>query len=233
VPPRIYSREPGQIGERRVTVSREGTTAYLKIAYHAPAATEPDFVPMLVVDAVLTGAKGANLWAGFRTPPPQRSARLYRALVDSRLASAVGGAILPTQDPFLYSVSVTVADGVSVSSVEQAAVEQLDRLGQEGVTEAELAKAKRQLGARLVFENDSITNIAHQIGFFETIATVDAYRDLPSRIAAVSLDQVNAAAAKYLRPTNRTVGWFDPVAPGATPATAEDAPTSGPISEAR
>ena len=76
------TREPEQLGERRVTVSREGTTAYLKLGYHAPSVNDPDFFPLLVLDAVLTGAKGVNLWASFRTPPPQRSARLYRALVN-------------------------------------------------------------------------------------------------------------------------------------------------------
>ena len=73
--------------------SREGTTAYLKLAYHAPAVGDPDFFPMLVLDAILTGAKGINLWSSFRTPPPQRSARLYRALVERRLASAVGAGL--------------------------------------------------------------------------------------------------------------------------------------------
>jgi zinc protease len=231
IPPRIYSSEPEQIGERRVTISREGTTAYVKIAYHAPAVAEAGFVAMLMADAVLTGAKGVNLWSGFRTPPPQRSARLYRALVDSRLASAVGGAILPTQDPFLYSISATVADGVSAAEVEQAALEQLDRIARQGITEPELVKAKRQLGARLVFENDSVTNIAHQIGFFETVANAEMYRDLPARIASVSLEQVNEAAATYLRPANRTIGRFEPVAPGSgAVVTPDEPPTSGPIS---
>ena len=41
----------------RRSCEREGTTAYLKIAWHAPAATDPDFFPMLVLDAVLTGAR--------------------------------------------------------------------------------------------------------------------------------------------------------------------------------
>jgi zinc protease len=234
VPARIYSSEPEQIGERRVTVEREGTTAYLKIAFHAPAANDDDFVPMLIVDAVLTGAKGVNLWSSFRTPPPQRSARLYRALVNSRLASAVGGAILPTQDPFLYHVSVTANDGVALASVEQAALEQVDALVGEGMSGHELAKAKRQLEARLVFENDSVTNIAHQIGFFETVAGAEIYHDLPGRIASSSLEQVNRAAARYLRPANRTIGWFKPLPPGSgAPVKPEEAPTSGPISEAR
>jgi zinc protease len=230
IPPRIYSTEPEQIGERRVTISREGTTAYLKIAYHAPAVGEPAFVAMLLADAALTGAKGVNLWSGFRTPPPQRSARLYRALVDTRLASSIGGAILPTQDPFLYSISATVTDGAELAKVEHAALEQLDRVAREGITEQELAKAKRQLGARLVFENDSVTNIAHQIGFFETVANAEVYRDLPARIASVTLQQVNEAAAKYLRPINRTIGWFQPVSPGSgAPMATDEPPTSGPI----
>ncbi len=234
VPPRIYSTEPAQIGERRVAIAREGTTAYLKMAYHAPAVGDRDFVPMLVLDAVLTGAKGVNLWSSFRTPPPQRAARLYRALVDSRLASSVAGAILPTQDPFLYSISATANSGVSLAAVEQAASEHIDQLARDGITEQELAKARRQLTARLVFENDSVTNIAHQIGYFATVATVEAYRELPSRIAAVSLDEVNGAAARYLKAINRTVGWFEPLPAGSgTPIPGDEPPTSGPISEAR
>src|SRR5262245_12155457 len=43
VPRRVHTREPEQLGERRVTIVREGTTAYLKIGYHAPAVTAPDF----------------------------------------------------------------------------------------------------------------------------------------------------------------------------------------------
>ena len=45
----------------------------------------------------------------------------------------------------------------------------------DGVTEAELQKARNQLRARLVFENDSITNIAHQLGYFETIGSWRLY----------------------------------------------------------
>src|SRR5205807_10298086 len=98
----------------------EGTTAYLKIGYHAPSVTDPDFFPLQVLDAVLTGAKGLNLWASFRTPPPQRSARLYRALVDGGFASAVNGGLVPTEQPFLYTISVTATEGTALSAVEQA-----------------------------------------------------------------------------------------------------------------
>ena len=54
-------------------------------------------------------------------------------------------------------------------------------MARDGITPAELAKAKSQLNARLVFENDSVTNIAHQIGYFETIAGVDVFAELPAQ----------------------------------------------------
>src|SRR5438876_10677925 len=98
---RPSTKEPEQLGERRVTIAKQGTTAYLKLGYHAPAVGDPEFFPMVILDAVLTGAKGMNLWSSFRTQPPQRSARLYRALVDRGLASAVSGVLLPTQEPFV------------------------------------------------------------------------------------------------------------------------------------
>ena len=83
---------------------------------------------MLVLDAILTGAKGINLWSSFRTPPPQRSARLYRALVERRLASSIGAGLLPTEHPFLYLVSATAMEGVGLQDVESAATEALNEV---------------------------------------------------------------------------------------------------------
>jgi zinc protease len=212
---RVRAVEPEQFGERRIEVAREGTTAYLKLAYHAPGVKDPDFFPMLVLDAILTGAKGINLWSSFRTPPPQRSARLYQALVESRLASAVGAGLLPTEHPFLYLVSATAMDGVGLADVEGAATRAIDQVARTGVTDQEVTKAQNQLRARLVFENDSVTNLGHQLGFFETVASVDVYREAPRLIASVTRAQVDAVAEKYLRTDQRTVGWFKPASPEA------------------
>ena len=209
-PRRLQTREPKQLGERRVTVSREGTTAYLKLGYHAPAIDESDFFPLLLLDAILTGAKGVNLWASFRTPPPQRSARLYRALVNTGLASAVTGGLVPTQQPFLYTISITATDGTPLRAVEDAVLAELDRVRTEGVTPQEIVRAQNQLRARLVFENDSITNIAHQLGYFETIGSWRMVGTLRDRIDAVTRDEVSASAAARLTVSNRTVGWFEP-----------------------
>jgi zinc protease len=210
MPRRIHTTEPPQLGERRVVVQREGTTAYLKIAYHAPAAGGPDFFPMLVLDAVLTGAKGLNLWSSFRVAPPQRKARLYTALVERGLASSVNGALLPTSQPFLYSLSFTAMEGVPLPTLETAALEAVEAVADGGLDEAEVSRAKRQLRARLIFENDSVTNLAHQLGYFETVVGPGFHLGLENGIAAVTLEQVRDVARRRLGRNTRTVGWFQP-----------------------
>jgi zinc protease len=213
-PPRIRATEPPQLGERRVLVEREGTTGYVKMVYHAPAVRDPDFFPMLVLDAVLSGAKGLNLWLSFRGAPPQRRARLYTSLVERGLASNVSGALLPTAQPFLYTLSFTAMEGVPLASLEAAALAEVERVRESGVEPSEILRAKRQLRARLVFENDSVTHVAHQLGYFETVAGPGFFPRLQECIDAVTPEQVWDVARRRLGATTRTVGWFRPLEPG-------------------
>ena len=209
-PARINQVEPEQQAERRVVLRKPGTTAYFKAAFHAPAFQDESFFPLLVADAVLNGAAGLNIWSGGGVSRPQRSARLYRALVDKGLASNVSGALMPTQHPYLYNVSASVAEGQSVAAVEDVVLREIDRLRTGGITADEFTKVHSQLRARFIYDGDSVTDIAHQIGYFETIADWRAYHGLRSRLDGVTLEQVQAAAAKYLAPSNRTIGWFEP-----------------------
>ena len=210
-PERIVTREPEQTGERRLVIRKPGTTAYLKLGFHAPGVAQAGFFPAVVLDAVLTGAKGINLWSSFRVPPPQRRSRLYRALVDSGLASAVSGGMLPTEQPFLYIVSATAAAGTPLGAVEERLLAEVDRVRRDGITMEELQTAKTQLRARLVFDNDSVTNIAHQLGYYETIANADVFLNAASSIEAVTLEAVAGLAGDMLAASNRTIGWFDPL----------------------
>jgi zinc protease len=143
-------------------------------------------------------------------PTPQRSARLYRAAVDGGLAANIGGAVLPTADPFLYYIWATVADGKTLGALEETVLRELERVSREGITEAELTKIRGQLRARFVYDSDSVTDIAHQLGYFETIGSWRDYWQLIPRLSSVTLDQVNAAARRYLSADNRTIGWFEP-----------------------
>jgi predicted Zn-dependent peptidase len=166
-----------------------------------------------VLDAILTGAKGVNLWTSFRGAPPQRKARLYAALVERGFASLVGGALLPTAAPFLYTISLTSMKGVPLGALEEAAIDAIEQVRTRGVEPGEVSRAQRQLRARLVFENDSVTNIAHQLGYFETVVGPGFFPSLQQRIDAVTPEQVADVARRRLARTARTVGWFQPQEP--------------------
>jgi zinc protease len=80
----------------------------------------------------------------------------------------------------------------------------------DGITEQELTKVRSQLRARFVYDSDSVTDIAHQLGYFATVDTWQTYHELIPRLAKVTLDQVNAAARRHLTRDNRSIGWFEP-----------------------
>jgi zinc protease len=211
-PARRAALEPRQEAEHRVVLRKEGTTAYWKALYHAPAFADAGFFPLLVADAVLSGGAGLNIWSAGRVSRPQRSSRLYRRLVDGGLASSIHGALLPTAQPFVYSLSATVATGRTLAAVEEAVLDELDRLLRDGITDGELEKAKAQLRARFVFDMDGVTDIAHQLGYFETIGSWRDALALGQRLEGVGLADVHEAARATFASSNRTIGWFEPQA---------------------
>ncbi len=55
-----------------------------------------------------------------------------------------------------------------------------------------------------------MTNIAHQLGYFETVTGPGFFEDMQSRVAKVTPTDVAGVARRRLLPANRTVGWFQP-----------------------
>jgi len=206
VPP-VRSVEPPQRGERRLTVHGPGMTTYVQVAFHVPPASHEDFFPLVVMDTVLNGARALGV---FRSSPPSRSSRLYRALVETDLALDVSTFLLPTIDPYLYSCTATVRAGRSASEVEEAILRELERLQEEPVSPEEMAKAIKQTRAEFVYGSESVTDQAYWLGFTETVVSpewLEAYLD---RVAAVTAEDIQRVAQTYLVATNRTTGWFLP-----------------------
>src|SRR6188474_350203 len=117
---------------------------------------------------------------------------------------------MPTEHPYLCGIAAGVAEGRTLPAIEEVVLSEIERLRTQGITPEELKKAHAQLRARFVYDGDSVTDIAHQIGYFETISSWGAYHSLRARLDAVTVDQVQAAAVKHLSPSNRTIGWFEP-----------------------
>lgn len=207
-PSPVNRPEPPQQGERRVLREGPGNTAYLQVVYRAPAAREPDFFPLLALCSVLTGAPGMSMFSG---GPPNRSSRLYRALVETGLAASVSGSLYPMQDPYLYEISATVRAGQTCSGVEQVLDREIARLLEQSVTEAELQTAVKQAKAQFAYSSESVTNQGFWLGWSEIIADTGWFTSFVERLAAVTVDEVERVARAYLPSRNRTVGHYVPL----------------------
>ncbi len=211
--------EPEQRGERRVTLTGEGETAYLDANYHVPGATHPDFYPLVALDSILAGASSFNMFGGGTS---NKSSRLYRALVETGLAASVSGGLAATVDPYLYSVFATVRSGQTPDVVERALDVEIERVQNDRVTEAELAKALKQARALFAFGAESVTNQGYWLGATEIYDDYQWFDKYLDRLASVTTADVQRVARQYLARTNRTVGHFIPTqAPAAAPS--EDA----------
>jgi zinc protease len=218
--PSVRVHEPEQEGERRVMLRRPGgATSYLHIAYHAPAASHPDLAALLVTDGVLSGFKGI---LPFDQAGGGRSSRLYRALVDTGLATDVSSSVTPSTDPTLFQVAATVRAGGEAEMVEERVLTEVERLAREPVSADELAKVKKQAKAQVVFSRDGVFRLALGLGAFAVVDEPAAFESLVSRIDQITANDVMRVAQTYLTEGNRTVGWYQPTL-GATASAAQAA----------
>jgi zinc protease len=206
-PSPVNRPEPPQRGERRVNLEGPGSTAYLQVAYHAPAARESDFFPMVILGAILTGASGMSM---FSAAPPNRSSRLYKALVETGLAAGVYGSLLPALDPYLYNVLATVRAGRDLDEIESALDAEIERALTEPISRDELDTAVKQARAQFAYSSESVTNQGFWLGYVSIFDEPDWFEQFLDRLAAVTVEDVHRVANLYLPRRNRTVGRYVP-----------------------
>jgi zinc protease len=212
----VVREEPAQRGERRVEVRGPGDTAYLIHAYRAPEATHPDFYPLVLLNAAFAGGSSLGFFAGAGS---NKSSRLYQALVKSDLAASAGGSMAPTIDPYLYRISAVARPDRELATIEEALDEALARLAAEPISQEELDKALKRARAQFVMAGESVTGQAQMIGMSEVV-TGDYrwFEETLDRLNAVTLDDLERVRVTYLRPENRTVGWYRPTDNGESTA---------------
>lgn len=204
----ITRHEPPQNGERRLALHGADETPHLMVAYRAPAAADPDYFPLTLLNAALAGGSSLGM---FGEGGSNKTSRLYQALVDTDLALAVSGSLTPTIDPFLYLISIVVQNGAAPETVEAALEEALTQLETMPITEAELAKALKRAKAEFVMAGESISGQAQLLGMAEAVVgDYRWYETVLDQLAAVTLDDIERVRSIYLQPRTRTVGWYLP-----------------------
>ena len=194
---KIYTVEPTQDGERSVTLRRTGDTQLVQALYHVPAGSHPDFAAIDIIAQILGD-----------TP----SGRLHKALVESKKASSVFGFDFQWHDPTLAIFGAEVRQGDSLDAARDALLTTIEGITATPPTKDEVERARSQI----LKDIELALNNSDQIGvtLSEFIGAGDwrlyfLHRD---RLRKVTPEEVTETAARYFKPSNRTLGMFIPTA---------------------
>jgi zinc protease len=139
-----------------------------------------------------------------------RSARIYRALIETQLASYAGSSYRAAIDPHLFELDATVHEEHTAAQIEAALIAEVEKVQHDGVSAEEMAKVLKQVRAQIAYSGESVTSQALLLGMWETLDSYKRMDTLLDEISAVSATDVQRVAQTYLTERNRTVGHFIP-----------------------
>ena len=200
-PERHRVSEPAQFAPRLVTLAHPDVQQEEWLRYYvAPGYITSDDPMAPYALQVLNDLFGGSL-----------TSRLYRSLVVEQGVAVGAGSFYSagTVGPSQFGLYATPRDGVSLEELGQAMDAEIARLLTDGVTEEEVAAARDRLQIDAVYARDSIGGAARMVGAALAIGqTLDDVQAWPDRIAAVTVDDVMAAARQVLNLDQSVTGWL-------------------------
>ena len=212
LPVRKPQIEPQQIGERRTVVKVPAELPAILMGFHVPVLQDPDKDWEPYALEILAGVLDGNA-----------SARLNQNLVRTQQVAVDVGAsydMVQRGSTGLFELEGTPSEGKTVAELETALLAQVEEIKQNGVTEQELQRVKAQVIAADVYQRDSVFYQAMKIGRLETTGfSWRTLKDYPAKLQAVTPQQVQEVAKKYLVRDTLSVATLDPqpIDPNAKP----------------
>src|ERR1700722_7460623 len=196
-PPPVRTKEPEQLGERRVIVKKAAQLPLQMIAYHVPEATNPDSIVLDLTSAVLSTGQ---------------SSRLYKRMVDEEpLALSVNGRAGDSIDPTIMTFTIQPRNGIDPARTEKALYEELERLQTTEISPRELQKAKNLLLTRHYSQLKTIAGRARLLGHYDVIfCDYTKTFTIDKEYQAGTAADIQRIAKKYFPEKNRTVATLIP-----------------------
>lgn len=190
-----YTLEPAQDGERSVMLRRSGDIQYVGMGYHTPSFADKDYAANDALIEILTN---------------NPSGVFYKKLVDAKLATKVSGYQQTVHDPGFTYFQVDVPLTKSVDSARDVLLNAADSIADMKITAEDLERAKNALMKGIDNVNNNTINLT--ITLTELIGAGDwrlwfLNRD---RVEKLTIADIEEAARKYYKKSNRTYGVFVP-----------------------
>ncbi len=192
-------QEPPANCERRFWMPREDVQLpRLAVCWPAPALSDPDYPALVLLHYLLTEG-----W----------SSRLHQSLVeDQHLASDVSSLLFETRSPYLFWIQLDLPEIKPREAVEAALFSELEKIQTDGVTEAEYRRLRNQLLTDYHLGQETTEDRAEFAGEMATAGGWELLCDYQDRLEAVTREDIQRVAQRWLQPEVRTIGWLWPSA---------------------
>ena len=190
-----YTVEPAQDGERYIELRRVGQNPAVEMAYHGPSAGHPDSAAFQVLAGIMDGLEG----------------RLTKAIVDSKLATSASMFAQRMHDPGVIEFVAVLTPDQSLDEVKKAMLKVIDGIVTEPPSKEEMDRVKTNLLRSL--ESSLANPQAIATGALTAAVSQGDWRLMfadHDRLQKVTAEDVARVAKAYLKPSNRTVGYYIP-----------------------
>ena len=195
--PTLYTAEPTQDGERTVTLQRVGDVQNVVVGYHAPPGSHPDFPAVQMASQILTD---------------NPSGRLYKALVETKKASQVGGGGLQLREAGMMMVIAEVRKESSLDDAKTTLLSTIDAVKTSPFTNEEVERVRNRLLTQIDLQWNNSEQMALSLSNWASMGDWRLFFLNRDRIKQATLADVQRVATYYFKPANRTVGVFIPSA---------------------
>jgi zinc protease len=185
---RNLPQEPEQTEERRETVNAKVPLNSLYMAFHAPGRTYAASYPAeLLVDILSRG----------------NSSRIHKSLLkEKQLFSEIHAHLSGSLDAGMLIIEGKPTENISIEEAEAAVWEELEKLKNELVPEAELTKVKNKTESTMVFSEMSLLEKAMNLAYFELMGDAENLNHETEKHLAITAEEVREQAQKIFRRKN-------------------------------
>ena len=189
--------EPPQTSERRATTPGSVRIPVFIVGYHTVKSSDPDLLPLQLLAKILISEK---------------SSRVYqRLVVDSAVALFAHGGHIDFYDNGIIYFYAFMNRGASMEDAEAALYDEIEKVKAGNINDADLVIAKNKMEMQLYMRAAGSLSRAGQITSSKRVwGDGQQWLKNIAAVQAVTVDQIQRVAQKYLQPENRTVIYLEP-----------------------
>jgi len=185
---RNLPQEPEQTEERRETVNAKVPLNSLYMAFHAPGRTYAASYPAELLGDILSRGN---------------SSRIHKSLLkEKQLFSEIHAHLSGSLDAGMLIIEGKPTENISIEEAEAAVWEELEKLKNELVPEAELTKVKNKTESTMVFSEMSLLEKAMNLAYFELMGDAENLNHETEKYLAITAEEVREQAQKIFRRKN-------------------------------